>query len=222
MSIQLEKSWLNLLEGEFSKQYMYDLKSFLLLEQKQHLTFPPNKLIFNAFSLTPFEEVKVVILGQDPYHEVNQAHGLAFSVPESVFLPPSLQNIYKEIENDLGITKNYHNGNLSNWAKQGVFLLNTCLTVREHIANSHSGKGWENFTDCVIKTLSDNKEGIVFILWGSNARNKKSLINNNKHLILEAVHPSPLSANRGGFFGCKHFSKCNDYLISKGKNPIEW
>lgn len=222
MSIQLEKSWLNLLESEFSKQYMYDLKSFLLLEQKNQITFPPNKLIFNAFTLTPFDEVKVVILGQDPYHEVNQAHGLAFSVPKGVFLPPSLQNIYKEIEDDLGIKKDYHNGNLSNWAKQGVFLLNTCLTVREHIANSHSGRGWEIFTNCVIKTLSDNKEGIAFILWGSNARNKKSLINTNNHLILEAVHPSPLSANRGGFFGCKHFSRCNDYLISKGKNPIEW
>jgi uracil-DNA glycosylase len=162
-----------------------------------------------------------VILGQDPYHERGQAMGLSFSVPENIVFPPSLQNIFKEIEEDLKITT-LPDGNLERWAKQGVFLLNTTLTVREHIANSHQGKGWELFSDVVIKTISDKRENVVFILWGNNARSKKSLIDNSKHLILEAVHPSPLSANRGGFFGCRHFSKCNDYLQNHGFSPIDW
>jgi uracil-DNA glycosylase len=221
MAISLEKTWLEALEPEFEKDYMRSLKLFLLEEQRHFKVFPPNKLMFNAFWKTPLDEVKVVILGQDPYHEKGQAMGLSFSVPENIEFPPSLQNIFKEIENDLQI-KTLPSGDLERWAKQGVFLLNTTLTVREHIANSHQGKGWEFFTDVVIKTISNQRENVVFILWGNNARTKKALIDSGKHLILEAVHPSPLSANRGGFFVCRHFSRCNDYLQNHGINPVDW
>ena len=176
--------------------------------------------MYNAFNLTPLKDVKVIIIGQDPYHEPNQAMGLSFSVPSGVTLPPSLKNIYKEIESETG-DKMPSYGDLTGWAKQGVLLLNTVLTVREHLANSHKGKGWEQFTDGVIKKISEQKDGVVFLLWGANARSKKALIDKNKHLILETVHPSPLSAYNG-FFGCGHFIKANEYLISIGKEPIDW
>jgi uracil-DNA glycosylase len=220
MDVKIEKQWKEKLSGEFDKDYFVNLVKFLHMEKAAGKTiYPPGSLIFNAFALTPFNDVKVVILGQDPYHGPNQAHGLSFSVPDGIPAPPSLKNIYKEIESDLGV-KVHKNGNLENWAKQGVFLLNAVLTVRAGEPTSHSKIGWTEFTDAVIKTISDNTEGVVFMLWGNFARTKKELIDNNKHYILEAAHPSPLA--RGAFFGCRHFSKCNAILESLGKKPIEW
>ena len=218
-SPKIEVNWLKALREEFDKEYFSKLKAFLVEEREKARLFPPGNLIFNAFNLTPFNEVKVVILGQDPYHGLGQAHGLCFSVPEGVRTPPSLVNIFKEIHSDLGLPVP-SNGDLSKWAKQGVFLLNATLTVRENQAGSHQNKGWETFTDAVIKTLSDQKEGLVFLLWGNYAKNKAPLINHEKHLVLTAPHPSPLA--RGGFFGCRHFSKTNEYLKSKGKTPVDW
>ena len=217
---KIEESWKMVLKEEFQKLYFETLKTFLVEEKKLHTIYPSGANIFAAFEHTPFENVEVVILGQDPYHGVGQAHGLSFSVQDGVPHPPSLQNIFKELKDDLGcnIPKS---GNLTAWAKQGVFLLNTVLTVRASEANSHRNQGWENFTDAVIKTLSTQKEHLVFILWGSPAGAKASLIDGKKHLILRAPHPSPLSSYRG-FFDSKPFSKSNAYLVSKGKKPINW
>ena len=204
----------------FSDEKYSKIREFLKYEYTHYIVYPDMYDLFNCFRYTPLSDVKAVILGQDPYHEPNQAHGLCFSVKEGVKLPPSLQNIYKEIESDLGI-KEPNSGNLTKWAKEGVLLLNTTLTVREHAANSHSKCGWAWFTDNVIKLISDNTENTVFILWGGNARSKVPLIDSKKHLILQCAHPSPLSAYNG-FFGCGHFSKTNAYLLSKGKKPIDW
>ena len=217
---KIEESWKKVLLEEFQKPYFETLKTFLVEEKKSHTIYPSGQNIFAPFEHTPFESVEVVILGQDPYHGVGQAHGLSFSVQDGVPHPPSLQNIFKELKDDFGcnIPKS---GNLTAWAKQGVFLINTVLTVRASEANSHRNQGWENFTDAVIKTLSTQKEHLVFILWGSPAGAKKSLIDGKKHLILHAPHPSPLSSYRG-FFGSKPFSKSNAYLVSKGKKPINW
>ena len=216
----IEEKWYEALKNEFEAPYFADLKSFLIEEKKQHMVFTPSPLIFNAFNLTPFNDVKVVILGQDPYHNIGQAHGLAFSVPDNIQKPPSLQNIFKELNQDLGIPIPT-NGNLEKWAKEGVLLLNATLTVRAHMAASHTKIGWQRFTDAAIKALSDNRENLVFILWGNYAIAKENLINHNKHLILKTVHPSPLSASRG-FFGCRHFSKTNEYLIKNNIKPIDW
>ena len=217
---KIEESWKKILFDEFQKPYFEALKTFLVEEKKHHTIYPSGSNIFAAFNHTPFERVKVVILGQDPYHGANQAHGLSFSVQEGVPHPPSLQNIFKELRDDIGcdIPKN---GTLTSWADQGVFLINAVLTVRSSEANSHKGRGWETFTDTVIKTLSDEKEHVVFILWGAPAGVKASLIDSKKHLILKAPHPSPLSSYRG-FFGSKPFSKSNAYLIEHGKTPIKW
>ena len=219
--IQLEPSWLKVLQAEFEQPYFFAIKQFLLQEkQAGHMVYPQGKLIFNAFEQTPFDEVKVVILGQDPYHGAGQAHGLSFSVPLGVPPPPSLVHIFKEIKQDMGIEPPTH-GNLEAWARQGVFLLNAILTVRANTAASHQHIGWQDFTDAVIRRLSEQREGIVFMLWGKFAQNKKSLIDASKHYILQAAHPSPLSA-LSGFFGCKHFSKCNELLQAAGKHPIDW
>lgn len=217
---KIEESWKNVLWDEFQKPYFVNLKTFLLEEKKHYTIYPSGQNIFAAFNHTPFDKVEVVILGQDPYHGAGQAHGLSFSVQDGVPHPPSLQNIFKELHDDMGcsIPKS---GNLTAWADQGVFLLNTVLTVRSSEANSHRGQGWEDFTDTVIKTLSERKEHLVFILWGSPAGAKASLIDPKKHLILRAPHPSPLSSYRG-FFGSKPFSKSNDYLQKNGKKPIQW
>lgn len=220
MEVKIEHSWKEILQEEFDKPYFEELVSKVKMEYKTKTIFPKGSLIFNAFNLCPFDKVKVVILGQDPYHEVGQAHGLAFSVPEGIALPPSLQNIYKEIESDLGIKVN-QNGDLTRWAKQGVLLLNSTLTVEQHRAASHQNFGWETFTDDVIHKLSLEKEHLVFILWGSFAIKKSNLIDKTKHLVLTSVHPSPLSAYRG-FFGNKHFSKTNNYLIANNIEPINW
>ena len=221
MSVQLEEGWKTALAGEFEKPYMQDLKAFLKQEQQMYRIFPPNKLIFNAFNHTPFDQVKVVILGQDPYHNIGQAHGLSFSVPPGIEIPPSLRNMYKELSTDIpGFNLPAH-GDLTAWADQGVLLLNATLTVRAHTAGSHQGKGWELFTDRAISALSQQREGIVFLLWGRYAKNKAAIIDHRKHLILTAAHPSPLSAHNG-FFGCRHFSKANEYLIKTGKEPINW
>lgn len=217
---KIEESWKKVLFEEFKKPYFETLKTFLVEEKKSHTIYPSGANIFAAFEHTPFENVEVVILGQDPYHGAGQAHGLSFSVQDGVPHPPSLQNIFKELKDDLGCTIP-KSGNLTSWAKQGVFLLNTVLTVRASEANSHRNQGWENFTDAVIKLLSTQKEHLVFILWGSPAGAKASLIDGKKHLILRAPHPSPLSSYRG-FFGSKPFSKSNEYLSSKGKKPIDW
>lgn len=217
---QIEPSWKEQLQDQFNAPYFKDLKNFLISEKQQYTIFPPGKYIFNVFNLTPLSEVKVVILGQDPYHNHGQAHGLCFSVMDGVPFPKSLQNIFKELKEDVGFAIPL-SGNLEKWAKQGVFLLNATLTVRAHQAGSHQNKGWEIFTDQVIKTISSECEHIVFLLWGNYARAKKILIDETKHLILESVHPSPLSAYHG-FFGCKHFSKTNAYLIKHQKTPIEW
>ena len=216
----IEEQWYKALKDEFEAQYFADIKSFLIEEKKQHIVFPPSSLIFNAFNLTPFDSVKVVILGQDPYHNIGQAHGLAFSVPDGIQKPPSLQNIFKELNQDLGISIP-SNGNLEKWANEGVLLLNASLTVRAHTAASHAKIVWQRFTDAAIKALSDNRENLVFILWGNYAIAKENLIDHNKHLILKTVHPSPLSASRG-FFGCRHFSKTNEYLIKNNIKPIDW
>ena len=221
-TIQLHPSWLEHLKEEFQKDYMLILKKKLLELKNKKITFyPQGDKIFNAFNLTPFNKVKVVILGQDPYHGPNQAHGLCFSVPPSVKPPPSLVNIFKELESDTGKKRNYHNGNLEHWAKQGVFLLNTTLTVERSKPLSHQDYGWSEFTNQVISLINNELESIVFILWGSFAQSKKQLIDSNKHLILTAPHPSPLSAHRG-FFGSKPFSKTNNFLHSKQIDMVNW
>lgn len=221
ISPQIEESWGRVLQNEFMSDYFVQLKQFLLQEKRNRvLVCPAGKNIFNAFYLTPFYNVKVVILGQDPYHGPNQAHGLAFSVRPGVPVPPSLNNIFKELEIDLGMKPPIY-GDLSDWAQQGVLLLNTVLTVRSGQAHSHHGRGWEYFTDAVIKKLSDQQRHLVFVLWGSQAQTKQILIDRAKHLILTAPHPSPLSAYRG-FFGCRHFSKINEYLITYGRKSIDW
>ena len=216
----IEKGWYEVLKKEFESSYFAEMKKILIEEKRQYIVFPPSQQIFNAFNLTPFNNVKVVILGQDPYHNVGQAHGLAFSVPDNIQKPPSLINIFKELNQDLGVPIPTH-GNLEKWAKEGVLLLNASLTVRAHMAASHAKIGWQHFTDAAIKALSEHKENIVFILWGNYAIAKENLIDHNKHLILKTVHPSPLSASRG-FFGCKHFSKTNEYLIKNNIKPIDW
>lgn len=216
----IANDWLEPLKPEFSKQYYRDLYQKVVEEYKTHLIFPPSDDIFNAFALTPLKEVKVVIIGQDPYHNVRQAHGLCFSVRPDVEIPPSLVNIYKELHDDLGCYVP-NNGYLVKWAKQGVLLLNTVLTVRAHQANSHRGMGWEQFTDAAIRILNEEDRPIVFILWGSPAQTKKKMLNNPRHLILEAPHPSPLSAYRG-FFGSRPFSKTNTFLEENGLKPIDW
>jgi uracil-DNA glycosylase len=220
MEIKIEPGWKERLKGEFDKPYFTDLTHFVRSEYETQKIYPPGKLIFNAFEKCPFNRTKVVILGQDPYHEPGQAHGLCFSVPDGVSFPPSLQNIFKEIKNDLDIPVP-GSGNLERWAEQGVFLLNATLTVRAHQAGSHQKKGWETFTDKVIELLSNSQDHLVFILWGAYAQRKGELINGTRHLVLKSVHPSPLSAHRG-FFGNHQFSKTNEYLISHGKAPVNW
>ena len=216
----ITNDWLSALEPEFGKPYYKDLYRFVLQEYRTAQVFPPAEDVFNAFHVTPLGQVKVVIIGQDPYHNVGQAHGLCFSVKPEVEIPPSLVNIYKELEDDLGCTIP-NNGYLVKWAKQGVLMLNTVLTVRAHQANSHRGKGWEQFTDAAIRALNEQDRPIVFLLWGGPAGQKASMLNNPKHLVLKAPHPSPLSAYRG-FFGCRHFSKTNAFLEANGIQPIDW
>lgn len=221
MDVKIHESWKNILQQEFDKPYFGELVEFLHREKREKKTiYPPGPKIFNAFDLTPFENVRVVILGQDPYHGAGQAEGLSFSVPHGVKLPPSLQNIYKEIESDTGISTAGRDGSLAHWAEQGVFLLNAVLTVRASEPTSHSKIGWTTFTDSVIKAISDHKEGVVFLLWGNYARSKRDLIDRSKHYVLEAAHPSPLA--RGAFFGCRHFSQTNNILLARGENPINW
>jgi uracil-DNA glycosylase len=219
--IQLEESWLNLLRPQFEQEYMLSLRKFLMT-RKQHraVIYPPGPQIFNALNSTPFDQVRVVILGQDPYHGPGQAHGLCFSVMPGVKTPPSLANIYREIQSDLGIDMPHH-GCLQSWSEQGVLLLNAVLTVERGQAGSHQGKGWETFTDEVVRLLNDKTQGLVFMLWGSYAMKKGSMIDRKRHLVLTAPHPSPLSAHRG-FLGCKHFSAANDYLEKQQKQPIDW
>jgi uracil-DNA glycosylase len=217
---RIEESWRELLMDEFRSTYFSELRSFLVDERSRHTVYPPGSQIFAAFECAPFHKVKVVIIGQDPYHGPGQAHGLCFSVPDGVAKPPSLQNIFKEIHDDLG-HEIPGKGNLSGWARQGVLLLNASLTVRANRAGSHQNKGWERFTDAVIKTLSDEKEGLVFLLWGNFAIAKASLIDQGKHHILTAAHPSPFSAHKG-FFGCRHFSMTNEILQAQGKPPVDW
>lgn len=220
MNVAIEPSWKKVLEAEFEKDYFKELASKVREAYLASAVFPPPKAVFNAFTLCPFDKVKVVIIGQDPYHGRGQAHGLCFSVQDGVMVPPSLKNIYKEIKDDLG-KEIPSSGNLERWAKQGVLLLNATLTVYESRAGSHQGWGWEEFTDSAIKAVAEEKEHVVFMLWGSYARSKASFIDKEKHLILEAPHPSPLSAHRG-FFGCKHFSQANEYLKAHNKEPIDW
>lgn len=220
MDVKIEPSWKEILADEFEKPYFSLLTSFVKKEYQSTRCYPPAPLIFNAFNLCPFDKVKVVIIGQDPYHGYGQAHGLCFSVNDGVQFPPSLVNIFKEIERDLQIPFP-KSGNLTRWANQGVFLLNATLSVREGMAGSHQNKGWEEFTDRVIKEISDKKSNVVFMLWGSYAQRKGAVIDTRKHLVLKAVHPSPLSAYRG-FIGCGHFRQANDYLASKGLTPIQW
>lgn len=220
MDVKIQESWKQALQGEFSKPYFAELVSYLHAEKAAgRIIFPPGRQIFRAFDLTPLQDVKVVILGQDPYHGDGQAMGLSFSVPENVPAPPSLKNIFKEVESDLGIRMS-GSPNLEPWARQGVLLLNAILTVRRGEAASHSSIGWQEFTDAVIRCISDNCEGVVFLLWGNFARTKRELIDKSKHYVLEAAHPSPLA--RGAFFGCRHFSKTNEILISQGKAPVNW
>lgn len=218
--VRIESSWKRALEAELGKDYFISLTNFVKQEYQKHKVFPPPANIFRAFNECSFDKVKVVILGQDPYHGPGQAHGLCFSVNENIDMPPSLKNIFKEIQSDIG-TPMPSNGDLSRWAKQGVLLLNATLTVRAGQAGSHQGKGWERFTDAAIKALSDQREGIVFLLWGRYAQQKERLIDTTMHLILKTVHPSPLSAY-AGWFGSKHFSKVNAYLTSRGQDPIVW
>lgn len=219
--IRLEPSWKLLLSEEFTREYMQELKAFLVSEKRSgKIIYPPGDAIFNAFNMTPFEKVRVVILGQDPYHGPNQAHGLCFSVQNGVRLPPSLQNIYKEIHTELGITFS-DNGCLIPWAEQGVLLLNSVLTVEKGKAGSHQGKGWERFTDRVIEIVNEEHPSCVFMLWGSYAQNKGRIIDRGKHLVLESPHPSPFSAHRG-FLGNGHFTRANEYLKKRGEKPIDW
>ena len=218
--VRIEPSWKEAVADEFEKSYFKALAAFVRGEYLAEKVFPPPKYIFNAFDLCPYDAVKVILLGQDPYHGAGQAHGLCFSVTERVRMPPSLANIYKEIVSDIG-GNTPRDGNLDAWARQGVLLLNATLTVRAHEAGSHQGRGWEDFTDAVIKKLSDEKEHLVFLLWGNYAKKKNALIDFEKHLVLLAAHPSPLSAHNG-FFGCKHFSQTNAYLTRHGKTTIRW
>jgi len=221
MEIQIEDSWKEILKNEFEKTYFQHIVTFLKAEKASgKIIFPPGSLIFNSFKQTPFSKIKVVIIGQDPYHNKGQAHGLSFSVPDGIPKPPSLLNIFKELKNDLGIEIS-ENGNLEKWASQGVLLLNASLTVRQNEPGSHAQIGWLQFTDEVIKKISNEKEGIIFLLWGKFAQEKQSLIDETKHSILKAAHPSPFSASNG-FFGCKHFSKTNEILMKQQKNPIDW
>lgn len=231
--VKIEESWSKALAEEFEKDYFLRLTSFVREEYRHHVCYPPAAEIFNAFNLCPLDKVKVVLLGQDPYHGPGQAEGLCFSVKDGVPLPPSLINIFKEVRDDVGSVPELsaaaaargvraYNGSLRRWAEQGVLLLNATLTVREHLAGSHQRKGWEEFTDSVIRKVSDTRSHVVFILWGGYARGKGKLIDRGKHLILESVHPSPLSANRGGWFGNHHFSQCNSYLQANGREPIRW
>ena len=221
MNVQIEPSWKAILQDEFEKPYFSTIVETLKQEKaKGETIYPPGKLIFNAFNKTPFEKVKCVILGQDPYHGEGQAHGLCFSVNDGVKPPPSLVNIFKELQDDLGLPVP-HSGNLEKWADHGVLLLNAILTVRAHEPASHSKIGWEQFTDAVIRKISEEKTGVIFLLWGNFARNKKFLIDLDKHFVLEAAHPSPFSANNG-FFGCHHFSKANELLKKQNKSPIDW
>ncbi len=221
MNVKINDSWAERLGNEFAQPYFSQLTDFVRHEYATTTCYPPGRLIFNAFNLCPFDSVKVVIIGQDPYHEAGQAMGLSFSVPDGVAMPPSLQNIFKEIQGDLGIGVP-QSGNLTRWAEQGVLLLNATLTVRAHQAGSHQRHGWERFTDAAINRLSEGRDHLVFILWGGYARSKASLIDRSRHLVLESVHPSPLSANRGGWFGNHHFSRCNEYLAGHGMGPINW
>lgn len=220
MDVKIESGWKAQLESEFEKTYFRNVTSFVRQEYATTIVYPPGRLIFNAFNLCPFDKVRVVIIGQDPYHEPGQAHGLCFSVNDGVPFPPSLQNIFKEIHDDIG-TPIPTSGNLTRWAQQGVLLLNATLTVRAHQAGSHQNKGWEEFTDAVIRQLNEHREHLVFILWGSYAQRKGSIIDRNKHLVLSSAHPSPLSAYRG-FFGNHHFSQANAYLEKNGIPPIQW
>ena len=220
MEVKIEQSWKNALGSEFDKPYFASLVRFLHNEKEEgRRIFPPGSQIFKAFELTPVKDVKVVILGQDPYHGPGQAHGLSFSVPENMPAPPSLKNIFKEIETDLGVRMSGY-PNLEKWARQGVLLLNAVLTVRSGEAASHSRIGWQEFTNAVIRYVSEECEGVVFMLWGNFARTKSELIDRSRHCVLEAAHPSPLA--RGAFFGCRHFSKANEYLASTGRRPIDW
>ncbi len=219
--VRMESSWKKILRDEFGKEYFKELTEFVRSEYQHAIVYPPPKNIFRAFELCPFDKVEVVVLGQDPYHGPKQANGLCFAVGDGVPLPPSLQNIFKEIESDLGEPLKNRTGDLERWAKQGVLLLNATLTVKARAAGSHQGKGWEQFTDAAIRALSEKREKLVFILWGNYARAKGSHIDRNKHLVIESAHPSPFSAY-GGFFGSKPFSATNDYLVKKGKKPIDW
>ena len=221
MNVKIEESWRRHMYEEFDKQYFVELTDFVRREYSQGECYPPGHLIFNAFNLCPFDKVKVVIIGQDPYHEPGQAHGLSFSVNDGIPFPPSLINIFKEISNDLG-TPMPMSGNLTRWAEQGVLLLNAALTVRGHQAASHQRRGWEKFTDAVIKALDAHRDHLVFILWGGYARSKAKLIDSSRHLVLQSVHPSPLSANHGGWFGNHHFSRANAYLKEHGEDEIIW
>ena len=221
MNVNIEESWKQVLADEFSSLYFKNLAAFVKTAYANGVVYPPGKYIFEAFNRTPFDKVKVVILGQDPYHEPNQAHGLCFSVQKGVRLPPSLVNIYKELEEEFGTKFLDRDGDLSHWADQGVLLLNATLTVAAGNAGSHQGRGWEMFTDAVVSKLAEQRENLVFMLWGSYARRKGAVINRKRHLVLECAHPSPLSVYRG-FFGCGHFKKANEYLASKGLATINW
>ena len=219
--VHFENSWDELLKDEFKKPYYLKLRQFLINEYRSQVIYPNMYDIFNAMKLTSYEDVKVVIIGQDPYHGENQAHGLSFSVKKGIAPPPSLVNIFKEIKYDVGVDNSGKHGELTKWAEEGVLLLNSCLTVRAGKANSHRGMGWENFTDDVIRLLNQREKPMVFMLWGANAKAKAQLITNPAHLVLTAAHPSPLSAYNG-FFGCKHFSKANDFLVKNGMTPVNW
>jgi uracil-DNA glycosylase len=221
MDVAIEESWKEQLKPEFEKPYFEDLIQFVKKEYKDHTVYPPGKLIFNAFNSCPFDACKVVILGQDPYHGPGQAHGLCFSVNDGIPKPPSLINIFKEIKDDVG-KPIPESGNLERWAVQGVLLLNATLTVRAGAAGSHQKKGWETFTDAVVQKINEQKQGIVFLLWGKYAQEKGGIIDESRHHVLKATHPSPLASKWGGWFGCGHFSKTNEYLQSQGKDPIEW
>ncbi len=221
MEVKIDPSWQEHLQGEFEKLYFVSLVDFVKKEYKNEIVYPPPKYIFRAFDLCPFEKVEVVILGQDPYHGKGQANGLCFAVGEDIALPPSLQNIFKEIESEYGEPVKNKSGDLSRWATQGVLLLNATLTVRAHVAGSHQGQGWEEFTDAAVSALSREREHLVFMLWGNYAKQKGAHIDRNKHLVLESAHPSPFSAY-SGFFGNGHFKKANEYLVEHGKKPIDW
>lgn len=220
MQVRIDPSWHKVLQSEFDKPYFELLTTYVRQEYRTHVVYPPARLIFNAFDSCPFDKVKVVIIGQDPYHEPGQACGLSFSVPDGIQVPPSLRNIYKELQADLGKPVP-PSGNLQRWAEQGVLLLNATLTVEAHLAGSHQNKGWEEFTDAAIKALAERREHLVFMLWGSYAQRKAAFVSPQKHLLLKAAHPSPLSASRG-FFGCRHFSAANNYLVAHGETPVDW